>query len=1317
VIVVHERSIRFDLSNFMTSMRLKLRIRRVFEFIRALKSGDRPRVVDSRRNTRGLLRKGKVATTIAAVEPNRDQFELLRDSKFFDACWYLAVYSDVKIAGVDPIGHYLQFGFSEGRDPSAQFSTAGYLRLHPDVARNGCNPLIHYLLFGRREGRKAVTPDEEQQYQRSKNPNKRSPQYKVQKSHINLLRKSDLYDAVWYRSVYGDVRSRGVDPVQHYLEFGAAELRDPSPRFSTAGYLRLYPDVAENGCNPLVHYLLFGEHEGRNCPTVEDESRKSATGDAIKKHLLWIVNASDLATQRYRVENLLPHLSRAGWISAVKRDYEVCAPDFENASVVILNRIAADERHLALVKDFRSKGGVVIFDIDDLVFDTSRIEQLEAFRSRPHKQSEMIAGFAAFRQTLLASDIVTVSTPALRAEAEAFGRPALVIPNSLSEAALALLTQPSLESKSVVRICYLSGTATHNADFACCSEALSELLADHPEIELHVVGHLTIPESLPASRVFRHDLMSYDAMLRFLSGMDINLAPLQIDIDFNSCKSELKVFEAALFGIPTVASPTASHALAIDHGRTGYLAASKEQWLSALRQLVCDPQVRRRVGMEAQASLVPRFRSGASAEIWENLLNNLDDVLRRPRALQELSRWPTVSVISILYRKSAEVRFFLDGLALQDYAGPIEVILVDDMSPDDSSARVHEWLQWRSYWKQYSADLEVKIVRAKENLGNCGARNLAMEHASGDIIFITDADCVFSHSLVRRHVEALTGSNYDIAIGHRSIETNGNHPVADLQRYEAGPREAASSSRLQDETNVDSFVNCVARNISIRRDFIEQKLSGILFDEAFSYSTRRESGFGWEDVELGCRAFKSGARIRFLSDTFALHVSSPSSAHGTDKASRSLKNFRRLQQKHSDLSQLARNWTHATYKKIETWGRDEVANLANEDARWLNQHFESQPAPPTFLRGDRPLRILTYRWHCPHQYELYRLGHEFTLVTGAGTRMCDDWDWGKRPLPENAYFADAASIDPREFDLAIVHFDENMFHPEICHGWVPLDWGQTFKWFLKLTDIPMVAVCHGTPQFVGQYNIRYIGDDLEKVIEKHRLELVDAMQDITVVCNSYQAQKEWSFKKSRVIWHGFAPSDYPPGPNDSGILVPPLGAMKARPHYNGWFIYEATRRDVRREIKLHSLETPNPAGPVRIGDIDWATEKYHNYVRTLAKFGVYFNPTRRSPMPRTRAESMMAGLISVSHAGHDVELFIKNGVNGFYSDDPAELARQLRFLNRGGTSVNSMRARSLQTARDLFNQDRYLAAWNELISDTLGEAVRAHQISGTRRPS
>ena len=54
---------------------------------------------------------------------------------------------------INPLDHYSQSGWHEGRDPSVGFDTTAYLAAYADVAAAGINPLTHYLQFGAYEAR------------------------------------------------------------------------------------------------------------------------------------------------------------------------------------------------------------------------------------------------------------------------------------------------------------------------------------------------------------------------------------------------------------------------------------------------------------------------------------------------------------------------------------------------------------------------------------------------------------------------------------------------------------------------------------------------------------------------------------------------------------------------------------------------------------------------------------------------------------------------------------------------------------------------------------------------------------------------------------------------------------------------------------------------------------------------------------------------------------------------------------------------------------------------------------------------------------
>ena len=74
-----------------------------------------------------------------------------------------------------------------------------------------------------------------------------------------VVERSPLFDAEWYLLTYPDVKASGLDPIVHYLMFGARELRNPSVNFDTAAYLQQNPDVETKGFNPLYHFIRYGD--------------------------------------------------------------------------------------------------------------------------------------------------------------------------------------------------------------------------------------------------------------------------------------------------------------------------------------------------------------------------------------------------------------------------------------------------------------------------------------------------------------------------------------------------------------------------------------------------------------------------------------------------------------------------------------------------------------------------------------------------------------------------------------------------------------------------------------------------------------------------------------------------------------------------------------------------------------------------------------------------------------------------------------------------------------------------------------------------
>ena len=196
----------------------------------------------------------------------------------FDAAYYLRTYSDVRLAGMDPLQHYLTYGAAEGRNPSAFFNTRYYMLQNPDVADARVNPLVHYETVGWKEGRDpsylfstaaylehnpdvaAVGMDPLFHYLSYGQAEGRATYAATPKA----VSSDPLVNATWYYAQNPSAAARGPDAAEQFHTYGWQVGYDPNPWFSTSYYMQHNPDVFASGLDPLKHYEAFGAKEGRD---------------------------------------------------------------------------------------------------------------------------------------------------------------------------------------------------------------------------------------------------------------------------------------------------------------------------------------------------------------------------------------------------------------------------------------------------------------------------------------------------------------------------------------------------------------------------------------------------------------------------------------------------------------------------------------------------------------------------------------------------------------------------------------------------------------------------------------------------------------------------------------------------------------------------------------------------------------------------------------------------------------------------------------------------------------------------------------------
>jgi GT2 family glycosyltransferase len=210
-----------------------------------------------------------------------------------------------------------------------------------------------------------------------------------------------------------------------------------------------------------------------------------------------------------------------------------------------------------------------------------------------------------------------------------------------------------------------------------------------------------------------------------------------------------------------------------------------------------------------------------------------------------------VSVVVPTCSRSERMMRLLDALAAQDIGELFEVVVVDDVSKDDTVGRLRAAAP--------SQPFSLVVVESEVNTGPAGARNRGWRKAKGELIAFVDDDCVPDPGWLREITDAMDdGGDAGNGGGPADITVGRTRPPED-QLHLIGP----FSSYLDLEHN-RSFSTC---NVAYRRQVLE-RMDG--FDEV---NFRYPNG---EDTDLGLRAVKAGYRDVYVPGALMWHDVGPS---------------------------------------------------------------------------------------------------------------------------------------------------------------------------------------------------------------------------------------------------------------------------------------------------------------------------------------------------------------------------------------------------------------------------------------------------------
>lgn len=306
----------------------------------------------------------------------------------------------------------------------------------------------------------------------------------------------------------------------------------------------------------------------------------------------------------YRIVLPLGYLREAG--HDTRWGLKMGQADMDEADVIVGQRVfkpGPTVRWQALAAQ-RSRDYLLVYELDDDLFSVDSRNAAGQVFGQPVVRNNII-------RNMQVADLVTVSTEPLAEVVAKYNRNVAVLPNAIPNDMLSWRTGRHNDRFTVG----WQGGPTHDRDWESVVEPFSRWFRTTRRqgllVELHSIGATpghtpSCPQDCKRSHfpeVAPHRHTEWNPKIdQYYRSIDwrVALAPLAAT-RFNRSKSHLRALEAAMLGLPVIASNVEAYGQFVQHGVTGFLVDKPSDWGRWLGELAADPALCDVMGNNARA--------------------------------------------------------------------------------------------------------------------------------------------------------------------------------------------------------------------------------------------------------------------------------------------------------------------------------------------------------------------------------------------------------------------------------------------------------------------------------------------------------------------------------------------------------------------------------------------------------------------------------------------------------------------------------------------------------------------------------------------